>query len=100
MKRKRGYKANLEVTPEGSVSPGEYLLVVIQGPAQVKASALAGPLQPGDLLSSADQAGYAAQAAKVTLGGVETAMPGTILGKVLEPLGEGAALIYIFVTIQ
>jgi hypothetical protein len=88
------------VTPEGAVAPGEYLLVVVQGPAQVKASALAGPLQPGDLLSSAGQAGYAAKATKVTLGGVETAMPGTILGKVLESLDEGEALIYIFVTLQ
>jgi len=93
-------KANLEITPEGSVSPGEYLLVVIQGPAQVKASALAGALQPGDLLSSAGQAGYAGKATKMILGDVEAAMPGTVLGKVLEPLDEGEALIYIFVTLQ
>lgn len=89
-----------DVTPEGSVAPGEYLLIVIQGPAQVKASALGGPLQPGDLLSSADQTGCAAKAAKVTLGGIETAIPGTVLGKVLEPLDEGEALIHIFVTLQ
>jgi hypothetical protein len=89
-----------DVTLEGAVAPGEYLLVVVQGPAQVKASALAGPLQPGDLLSSAGQAGYAAKATKVTLGGVETAMPGAILGKVLESLDEGEALVYIFVTLQ
>jgi hypothetical protein len=89
-----------DVTPEGVVAPGDYLLVVVQGPAQVKASALAGSLQPGDLLSSAGQAGYAAKATEVALGGVETAMPGTILGKVLEALDEGEALIYIFVTLQ
>jgi hypothetical protein len=89
-----------DVTLEGAAAPGEYLLVVVQGPAQVKASALAGPLQPGDLLSSASEAGYAAKATTVTIGGVETAMPGTILGKVLEPLDEGEALIYIFVTLQ
>jgi hypothetical protein len=91
---------NLEVTPEGLVQPGEYMLMVIQGPAQVKASALAGSLQPGDLLSSAGQAGYAGKAAEVTLGGVKTAMPGTVLGKALEPLNEGQAMIYVFVTLQ
>jgi hypothetical protein len=89
-----------DATPEGPVSPGEYMLVVVQGPAQVKASALAGSLQPGDLLSSAGQVGYASKAAAVTIGGVETVMPGTVLGKVLEPLDEGKALIYIFVTLQ
>ena len=91
---------NVDATPEGPVSPGEYLLVVIQGPAQVKASALAGSLQPGDLLSSAGRAGYAAKAAEMTFGDVEAAMPGTVLGKVLEPLDAGEALIYIFVTLQ
>jgi hypothetical protein len=89
-----------DVTPKGAVAPGDYLLVVVQGPAQVKASALAGSLQPGDLLSSAGQAGYAAKATEVALGGVETAMPGTILGKVLEALDEGEALMYVYVTLQ
>ncbi len=89
-----------EITPEGSVSPGEYLLVVVQGPAQVKASALAASIQSGDLLSSAGRAGYAAKAVEVTFGNVEAAMPGTVLGKALETLDEGEALIYIFVTLQ
>jgi len=90
----------VEVTPAGSVSPGEHMLVVVQGPAQVKASALVGSIQPGDLLSSAGRAGYAAKAAKVTFGEVRIAMPGTVLGKVLEPLDKGEGLIYIFVTLQ
>jgi hypothetical protein len=89
-----------EVTPDGPVAPGEYLLIVVQGPAQVKASALAGPIQPGDLLSSAGQAGYAAKAVEITFGEAEIAMPGTVLGKALEPLDDGNALIYIYVTLQ
>jgi hypothetical protein len=89
-----------EVTPAGPVPPGEYLLIVIQGPAQVKASALAGTIQPGDLLSSASPAGQAAKAAQVSIDGVETALPGTILGKALEPLDTGDKLIYVFVTLQ
>jgi len=89
-----------DYTPEGAVAPGEYLLVVVQGPAQVKASAAEAPLRPGDLLSSASLIGYAAKAKKVTIDGVETTPPGTILGKVLESLDEGEALIYIYVTLQ
>jgi hypothetical protein len=89
-----------EVTPAGPVPPGEYLLMVIQGPAQVKASALAGAIQPGDLLSSAGPAGQAAKAAQVSIEGVQTAVPGTVFGKALEPLDTGDKLIYIFVTLQ
>ena len=92
--------ARTEVTSQGAAAPGEYLLVVVQGPAQVKASAISGALQPGDLLSSAGPAGVAAKANEVSLNGVETAIPGTILGKALEPITDGQALIYIFVTLQ
>lgn len=93
-------EAILDYTPEGKVAPGEYLLMVVQGPAQVKASAVNAPLRPGDLLSSASQVGYATKATNVTLNGVEVAIPGTILGKALESLDEGEALIYVFVTLQ
>ena len=89
-----------EVTPAGPVPPGEYLLMVIEGPAQVQASALAGAIQPGDLLSSAGPAGQAAKAVQVSIEGVQTAVPGTVFGKALEPLGEGDKLIYVFVTLQ
>jgi hypothetical protein len=90
----------LEVTPAGPVPPGEYLLLVVHGPAQVKASALNGVLQPGDLLSTAATAGVAAKAEMVTLSGVEIAVPGTILGKALEPVAAGQTMIYVFVTLQ
>jgi hypothetical protein len=89
-----------EVTLEGPVPPGEYLLLVVQGPAQVKASALSGPVQPGDLLSSAGEAGYAAGAAQVTIAGVETTVPGTVFGKALEAVDRGRKLIYVFVTLH
>jgi len=91
---------NREVTPAGPVAPDEYLLIVIQGPAQVKASALAGAIQPGDLLSSASTAGQAAKAAQVSIEGVKTAMPGIVFAKALEPLDKGDKLIYVFVTLQ
>jgi hypothetical protein len=82
-----------EVTPDGPVPAGEYLLLVVEGPAQVKASALAGAIQPGDLVSSAGEMGHAARI-------VDAALPGTVLGKALEPLAAGQQLIYIFVTLQ
>jgi len=92
--------AGLEVTPAGLVPPGEYLLLVIQGPAQVKASALTGAIQPGDLLSTAGQVGYAGRAAMISIEGVKTTVPGTVFGKALDPLNSDQKLIYVFVTLQ
>jgi hypothetical protein len=84
----------------GPIAPGEYLLVVVQGPAQVKASALSAAIQPGDLLSSAGEAGYAARAAEMSIDGVTIAAPGTVFGKALEELREGQGLLYVYVTLQ
>jgi hypothetical protein len=84
----------LEVTMDGPVPPGEHLLLVVQGPVRVKASAVEGAIQPGDLLSSAGQVGYAARTAKTS------AAPGTVFGKALEALDAGSKLIYVFVTLQ
>jgi hypothetical protein len=95
-----GATAGLEVTIPGPVAPGEYMLLVVQGPAQVKASAVAGAIQPGDLLSSGGTGGHAAQAAAVNIQGVRAALPGTVFGKALEPLGNDQGLIYVYVTLQ
>lgn len=93
--------AAMAVTPAGSASPGEYLLVVVQGPAQVKANALEGdPIQPGDLLSTSGTAGLAGKAATVATNGVETAVPGTVFAKALEPLNGKQDMIYVYVTLQ
>jgi hypothetical protein len=92
--------AGLEVAPARPVPPGEYLLLVMQGPVQVKASAVGGVIRPGDLLSSATTAGYAAKAAAVTIEGVKIAAPGTVFGKALESLDADQKLIYVFVTLQ
>ncbi len=94
------HPAGVEVTPAGAVQPGEYLLLVVEGPALVKVSALGGGVQPGDLLSTSVEAGYAEKAATVTLNGVNTPIPGTIFGKALEALTEGAKMIYVYVTLQ
>jgi hypothetical protein len=83
-----------QVTIDGPVPAGEHLLLVVQGPAKVKASALDGAIQPGDLLSSAGQAGYAAKMTEAQ------AAPGTVFGKALEPLQADRDQIYVFVTLQ
>jgi hypothetical protein len=98
--REEGTEGITETTPSGPVSSGAYLLMVTRGPARVKASTLAGTIQPGDLLSCAGQAGQATKARQVSIGGVETAIPGTVYGKALEPVNKGDKLIYVFVTLQ
>jgi hypothetical protein len=87
-------------TTSGPVAPGDYLLVVVQGPAQVKASAVAGAIAPGDLLSAAGEPGLAGRAAEIEVRGARMALPGTVVGKALEPLAGDEGLIYVFVTLQ
>ena len=82
------------------VAPGDYLLVVVRGPCQVKASAAGGTIQVGDLLASASVAGRVARAGSVPIDGAAMVAPGTVLGKALEPLDAGEGLIYIYVTLQ
>lgn len=89
-----------EVTLAGSVPPGDYLLLVVQGPAQVKAGVTNGAIRPGDLLSAGKQTGHAGKAAMVSVEGVEMALPGAVFGKALEPLDAGQKLIYVYVTLQ
>jgi len=96
----QGSEAGQEVALDGPVPPGEYLLLVVQGPVQVKASALGGAIRPGDLLSSAEETGYSAKAAEVSIAGVRTTVPGTVFGKALEALDAGQKLIYVYVTLQ
>ena len=89
-----------EVTLPGPVPPGQYLLLVVQGPAQVKVDATAGALRPGDLLASAPLAAHAGRAPEITVAGVSSAVPGTVLGKALERWEGGQGQIYVFVTLQ
>lgn len=89
------------VTPEGEAAPGEAILVVVQGPALVKTSAAGGGvIVPGDLLSTSGRAGLAGKAATRSIDGLETAVPGTVFAKALEPLAGGPDLIYAYVTLQ
>ncbi len=93
--------ADIPPATDGPVAPGDLLLVVVQGPCQVKASALGGAIQPGDLLSTAAASGKAGGVKIASVDGVSFALPGTVFAKALEPLDEGKdGLIYVFVTLQ
>jgi hypothetical protein len=90
----------LPVTIDGPVPPDSHLLLVVQGPARVKASALGGTIRPGDLLSSAGQNGDAVRAPTLNVEGTAIAPPGTVFAKALQPLNNGRGLIYVYVTLQ
>ncbi|MCB0033645.1 MAG: hypothetical protein KDE51_06495, partial [Anaerolineales bacterium] len=94
-------QAQMEVTPAGSAAPGDYVLVVVQGPAQVKVSELAvNQVQPGDLLTTSAEAGLADKATMVEMDGRPTAAPGTVFAKALEPVDGQQEMIYVYVTLQ
>jgi hypothetical protein len=95
-----GLDSEIPLSEAKPVAPGDYLLVVVRGPCQVKASATGGAIQVGDLLASAGAAGHAARAGSVWVEGVAMAAPGTVFGKALEPLDAGEGLIYVYVTLQ
>ena len=78
------------------IRTGEYMLLVVYGPAQVKTSSIGGSIAPGDLLTTGDLAGMARKVSD--RGRSETT--GAVLGKALEPVGEGQALSYMFVTLR
>jgi hypothetical protein len=92
--------AGSEITFDGPVAPGNYLLVVVQGPALVKASALSGVIKPGDLIASGSTAGTASRATLLQTEVGVMAVPGTVLGKALEAPKDGQGMFYIYVTLQ
>jgi len=74
--------------------------VAITGIVPVKASAENGGIVPGDLLTSSSIPGHAMKASPVTIDGITFYLPGTILGKALEPLEEAIGVILVLVTLQ
>lgn len=89
-------QAAIEATPSGPVQPGEYLLLVIFGPAQVRADSGGSDIDPGDSLglagtgqATSDEWLTESQGAVGQLGAVGTA---------LESLGtDSEDLIWVYV---
>jgi hypothetical protein len=77
---------------QGPIAPGDYLLVVVTGPAQVKVEALSGEIRPGDLLR-------AAGGAAVRYGAGDVYTPGGIVGTAMESLdaSRGTGLVWALV---
>jgi hypothetical protein len=74
--------------------------VAIMGIVPLKVSAENGAILPGDLLTSSSIPGHAMKASPVVVNGITFHIPGTILGKALEPLEEGTGVILVLVTLQ
>ena len=80
--------------PNGtSIGTGEYLSMVTLGAfLTVKVDASFGAIQPGDLLVSSPNPGYAMRAA--------SPKTGTVVGKALGSLGSGTGTIPVLVTLH
>jgi hypothetical protein len=86
--------ARAELAADGKVP------LAIAGVVPVKVSAENGAIQPGDLLTTSSLPGHAMKASPIELDGVEIYRPGTIIGKALEPWGEGIGVISALITLQ
>lgn len=101
---------------EGSAAPGQYVLVMVQGIAQVKVDASAAPVRAGDMLT-ASATGYAINATVASQpdaaerpreGVAESgdhspvgASPQVLtIGRALESLESGTGTIYVFVSVR
>ncbi len=84
-----GFIGGQAVSPSDS-STG--IAVTMMGIVPVKVSAENGPIQPGDLLVTSSTPGHAMHS--------DNPLPGTILGKALEPLGKGTGVILVLLMLQ
>jgi len=90
-------------TTEESAAPGEYLTVVYRGLARVKVDASLGAVRAGDLLTSSSTMGHVMKAGLMATQGEKSIggyLPGTIIGKALEPLEADKDLIWVLVDLQ
>jgi hypothetical protein len=68
--------------------------VALSGRVYVKADATAGPIKPGDLLTTSSRPGHAMKASD------PSRAQGAILGKAMTPLKDGTGLVLVLVTLQ
>ena len=76
------------------------VLVATMGRVRVKVDASRTPIQIGDLLVTSDIAGLAMKSEPVEFAGRKLHMPGTIIGKALEPLARGSGEILVLLSLQ
>jgi hypothetical protein len=100
-RKARATGQEVEITPPGPVAPGEYLLVVILGPAKVRVSGLERAIRAGDGLAAGVEPGRAVHYAvsQAVKGGEAAARP-QLVGAALEPVISGRETIYAYVSLR
>jgi hypothetical protein len=83
----------------GEKSDGK-VLVATTGRVRVKVDATKCPIHIGDLLVTSDVPGVAMKSEPVELAGRKMHMPGTLIGKALEPLEKGKSAILVLLSLQ
>jgi hypothetical protein len=76
------------------------VLVATTGRVIVKVDATNYPIHIGDLLVTSDIAGVAMKSEPITIGNRKMHMPGTLIGKALEPLEKGSGKILVLLSLQ
>ena len=76
------------------------VLVATTGRVRVKVDASKAPIQIGDLLVTSDVPSVAMKSIPVEFAGRKMHMPGTIIGKALEPLEKGKGEILVLLSLQ
>jgi hypothetical protein len=83
----------------GEKSDGK-VLVATTGRVKVKVDATKAPIHIGDLLVTSDVPGLAMKSEPVEFAGRKMHMPGTLIGKALEPLEKGRGEILVLLSLQ
>jgi hypothetical protein len=83
----------------GEAGPGK-VLVSTTGRVKVKVDATRSPIHIGDLLVTSNREGVAMKSEPVNVGGRQMHMPGTLIGKALEPLDKGTGEILVLLSLQ
>jgi hypothetical protein len=76
------------------------VLVATTGRVLVKVDASQGPIHIGDLLVTSDIPGVAMKSEPIIIGNRKMHMPGTLIGKALEPLEKGSGKILVLLSLQ
>ena len=74
--------------------------IATTGRVRVRVDATQAPIRIGDLLVTSDRKGVAMKSEAVEVNGRRFHQPGTILGKALEPLNNGAGEILVLLSLQ
>jgi len=76
------------------------VLVATTGRVWVRVDASKSPIHVGDLLVTSDVPGVAMKSEPVEFAGRKIHMPGTLIGKALEPLEKGTGEILVLMSLQ